>query len=93
MAYQNGNLTHTNFLIIQEEVKIYDRRRIEGYLVDRALDTDRLGPGLGHIVEAYCHANERPFPNRGATEISVPVIQFLDIERKVTPITGEYRGE
>ena len=93
LAYQSGNLTHTNFLIIQEEVKIYERRRVEGYLVDRALDIDRLGPGLGHIVEAYCQANERPFPNRGDAELSVPDIQLLDIERKVTPITGEYRGE
>ena len=76
-------------------MKIYERRWVEGYLVDRsrALDIDRLGPGLGHIVEAYCQANERPFPNQGDAELSVPDIQLLDIERKVTPITGEYRGE
>ena len=89
-AYQRGEVSDEVFLIIQEEVKIYERRRVEGYLVDRSLDQDRLGPGLGHIVESYCQANERPFPNRGNADLDVPSIELGDIESKVTPKSGEY---
>ena len=84
-AYQSGEISNEDFMILQSEIKIYERHRAEGYLVEGVLDQDRLGVGLGIIVESYCRRNERP--NRDEAVLNIPSIQWGDDESKVTPFS------
>ena len=79
-------------MILQSEIKIYERRQAEGYSVEGVLDQDRLGVGIGIIVESYCRTNERPFPNRDEADLNAPSIQWGDAESKVTHFSVQGTG-
>ena len=69
-AYQGKEITTEELRILQTEAQIYKQRRADRYSSEYALDQDRLGVGLGSIVEAYCRVNERPFPNRHEDDLT-----------------------
>ena len=71
-----------------DEIALYTRRRYEGYLAHMGLDPRVFGAHLASYVLDYYRVTERPFPNRASNDLSIPPVQWGDVETKITPYTG-----
>ena len=66
---------------LQAEIKLYEKRKSEGYTSHLALNQSRLGFELANIILEYCRTNERPFPNRADTDLFLLFSGVMQRER------------